>query len=267
MNIFIEEKNQMRKLIFATVICLSVCIIRGTLADLVAHYDFETGSGTTAYDTSGYGTAANGTFVGTGVSWVPGKVGNSAVSFNTARDSWINCGKGTKLDIAGQISLAFWLKADANDNTRWNMLVSKGNDNGYRVCRDSGGNATNGITFATSGHYPGDNVFASNVLDGQWHHVATTYAWDGTSAVSRIYIDGVLTDENTGIGYDISRNSYNLLLGNNEQYSSPMCGSLDDVRIYNHALNQAEVNALIPEPLTMTLLSVGGLTLLRRRRR
>ncbi len=256
----------MRKLvIFVTVICLSVCIVRGTLADLVAYYDFETGSGTTAYDTSGYGTAANGSFVGTGISWVEGKVGSKAVYLN-ARDSWIDCGNDAKLDITGQISLAFWLKADASDNYYWNIIVGKGNDNGYRVCRDSGGNATNGITFAASGGYPGDNVFADNVLDGQWHHVATTYAWDGTSAVSRIYMDGVMADENTGIGYDIVSNTYHLILGNNDEFSSPMCGSLDDVRIYNHALSQTEITALVPEPVTMMLLALGGLTLLRRRR-
>ena len=43
-------------------------------------------------------------------------------------------------------------------------------------------------------------------------------------------------------------------------------GLLDDMRIYNHALTQQEITALIPEPTTISPLPVGGLTLLPRKR-
>ena len=110
MNIFIEEKETMRKLCyFAAILCLGVFLASGVQADLVAHYTFEEGSGTTAADSSGYGNAANGAFVGAGVSWVAGKVGNSAV--NVDGTSWIDCGNDSKFNITGQISISAWIKA------------------------------------------------------------------------------------------------------------------------------------------------------------
>ena len=38
-------------------------------------------------------------------------------------------------------------------------------------------------------------------------------------------------------------------------------GAVDDVRVYSQALSQAELAALVPEPATATLFSVGGLVL------
>jgi len=110
MKIFIEEKETMRKLwFFAAILCLGVFLASGVQADLVAHYTFEEGSGTTAGDSSGYGTAANGTFVGSGISWVEGKTGDYAVDLSGS--SWIDCGNAAKFNITGQISISAWIKA------------------------------------------------------------------------------------------------------------------------------------------------------------
>jgi hypothetical protein len=46
-------------------------------------------------------------------------------------------------------------------------------------------------------------------------------------------------------------------------------GAIDDVRIYDRALSGTEVADLyaLPEPATLALLALGGLAMLRRRRR
>ena len=44
-------------------------------------------------------------------------------------------------------------------------------------------------------------------------------------------------------------------------------GSLDDLRIYDHALSQAEVRRLVPEPSASTLCLLALAGLLRRKRR
>ncbi len=78
---------------------------------------------------------------------------------------------------------------------------------------------------------------ATNFLDGNWHHVATTY--DGTNR--RIYLDGVQvaadvpgTNAATAVNFRIGST-------NNGEYFS---GTLDEVAIYNNALSATQVQSL-----------------------
>ena len=48
--------------------------------------------------------------------------------------------------------------------------------------------------------------------------------------------------------------------------SSFLNGALDDVRIYDVALTQSEIQSLVPEPSTLSLIALSTLILLTRRR-
>jgi hypothetical protein len=106
-----------------------------------------------------------------------------------------------------------------------------------------------------------------------WHHVVGSY--DGTSL--RIYVDGEL-DQTANIGPIVAYTGPAPLRIGNIQHSTHIVGPthvgafdgvIDDVRIYDRALSDAEVADLhlLPEPATLTLLVLGGLALMRRRRR
>ncbi|MBT3199105.1 MAG: LamG domain-containing protein [Phycisphaerales bacterium] len=105
---------------------------------------------------------------------------------------------------------------------------------------------------------------APTILDGQWHHVAATY--DAASSTKRLYFDGAEIGSGKVIG-DLTVGAQKFRIGstNNGEYFN---GLLDDMRVYNTALSESEISGLsVPEPATMSLLALGGLAILRRRRR
>ena len=93
-------------------------------------------------------------------------------------------------------------------------------------------------------------VAVTNTLnDGNWHHYAGT--WDGPSGIRKVYVDGVLATNLSGdTGPASAASAFRLVLGgldttgNDAGIVTPFIGALFDVRIYNYALNQAQVTGL-----------------------
>jgi hypothetical protein len=79
---------------------------------------------------------------------------------------------------------------------------------------------------------------------GEWSHLAVTY--DGTSV--RLYVNGseVSSRQTTG---SIRQTSDPLWIGGNEPYGEYFEGEIDDVRVYDRALDPAEVRTEMSAPL------------------
>jgi len=119
-------------LIFLSVLILALAgsafaFDAGPQPDLVGWWPFDEGEGTVAHDASGNGN--DGVFVGD-PQWVEGIIGG-ALEFNG--DDYVNCGNGDSLQIRDQITMAFWFKVEAFQNT-WEGFIAKG-DNSYRASR------------------------------------------------------------------------------------------------------------------------------------
>lgn len=117
------------------------------------------------------------------------------------------------------------------------------------------------------GAVPGENPVAAipSASLGEWIHIAATY--DAVAGQALIYFNGVVAGQSF---VDPSRvvDIGNFTLGGNALYGRWFDGQIDELYIYDRALNVDEVNALmIPEPATMTLLAIGMSTVLIRRRR
>src|SRR5262249_11374212 len=106
--------------------------------------------------------------------------------------------------------------------------------------------------FVASGTTPGAaairNSTAAVVLN-QWQHVAVT--WDGGMDASNIhiFINGVAADSTSGLtngsGVPISDAGTPLTIGNRPvDNARGFNGSIDDVRIYNGVLTQAQIQAI-----------------------
>ncbi len=112
-----------KKLIYLVSFILVLGLVLTSVAkaadpDLAAYWKFDDGSGTTAFDSSGNGN--DGVFVGD-PKWVTGKLGG-ALEFDG--DDYLNCGNGTSLQIRDAITIAFWFKVEAFQNT-WEAFMAK----------------------------------------------------------------------------------------------------------------------------------------------
>ena len=209
-----------------------ITIDRGVVPEPLAYWTFDEGAGNIALDASGNGH--DGVIWGN-PRWVAGIVGG-ALDFDGYGD-YVDCGNPVGLNIQDKITLACWIKV-ASFSRNWETILAKGDDS-YRLSRSSGTGAGNGnavhfgITGTTTYFFDG----TATVTDDQWHHVAGVY--DGSQAA--IYVDGVLDRAVPATGR-ISSTTYPLYIGeNSEQRGRYLNGIVDDVRIYNRALNAQEV--------------------------
>ena len=169
-------------------------------------------------------------------SFAPGKVGQ-AFSFDGNGDA-VTVPHSGSLDLSSAITIEAWVKVDSFTKD-WQAIVTKG-DSAWRLHRFGD---SNNVAFGTSGLTTGnggpDLAGATDVADGQWHHVVGTY--DGTTKA--LYVDGALDASTTASGL-ISTNAYPVMIGENaELHGRHFDGLIDEVVLYDRALSAEEVEA------------------------
>lgn len=110
----------------------------------------------------------------------------------------------------------------------------------------------------------------TTITNGQWNHVAVV--WDGTDT-STFYLNGALygsevfatglnTQNLVGLTLGADTVSADSIVNGNGGVKRFHIGDLDDVRVYDAALDASQIGALaaIPEPASATTI-IGGLTL------
>ena len=225
-----------KKLIYLCSFILVLALVmtsvsKGADPTLVGWWKFDEGSGTTAHDSSGNGN--DGTLQGN-PQWVAGKIGG-ALEFDGNGD-YVDCGDSLAFNINTNITVACWIKVRQLDKS-WQAIVAQGDDS-WRVHRSS---SSNNIAWGTNGLSPKDITGSVNVNDGQWHHVAGVY--DG--AQKHLYVDGNLDASSNSTG-KINNSSYNVNIGENAQATGRYWdGLIDDVRVYNRALTQEEIQPVM----------------------
>src|SRR3989344_5253607 len=215
----------------------------GLTSGLVGHWTFDGPNMlTNVRDSSGQGN--NGSLIGqAATTTVPGKVGQ-ALQFD-GTDDYVNVGTGlnSSLTVNDAFSLAFWLRSTGSseisvianadlDSPYVGMEVLIEADGDIRLDINSDGDNLDRITVTAGLH------------DSRWHYVVIAHA-DSTASNTNVYIDGVLKSKtvNSDSGADLN-SSTNLQIGARDGANRLFNGSLDDVRIYNRALTQAEITAL-----------------------
>jgi hypothetical protein len=168
-----------------------------------------------------------------GISWVPGRIGQAA------RFSTINWPLGTvphnpTIDITQQITIAAWIKPNALENKG---ILSKLSGDGYEFRILSDGKLEFRINRATSGTTYRLRSNQSYVGNGStWTHVAVTF--NGTK--SAIFINGVEDNSATYAPAQIISNTADLRIGAIAT-GNRWNGQLDEIRLYDKALNAVEI--------------------------
>lgn len=170
--------------------------------------------------------------------WTAGKLGR-ALQLNDTGD-YVDCGADPAFDITGAITVAAWVNTtDAGDNQQ-HPYVTKG-DHAYALKhRYVAGDSGSSIEFFIydSATWQSARSAVDPNFNNAWHHVAGTY--DGSKL--RLYIDGVLKAEPNATGPIESHPKQPLCIGANCEWPDRSYhGAIDDVRIYNRSLSEAEI--------------------------
>jgi|JI10StandDraft_1071094.scaffolds.fasta_scaffold03411_19 hypothetical protein len=206
---------------------------------LVANYLF---SGNTN-DASGNNN--NGTAVGASMS--PDRFGNanSAYSLNGTSDYIsLPSGNTTSLNIISDYTISFWIKTTDDSG----LLTSLGdnvsgppNAEGY-LTGLNGGNVGNGkMGAATRGIWY--SSISNTLADNNWHHIVAVLKTD----TLQFYIDNILENQVTGIASPLSWNGNRVLGCRHDLFMTAAAnygGLLDDVFIFNRALNICDIDSL-----------------------
>ncbi|OHB55552.1 MAG: hypothetical protein A2173_04075 [Planctomycetes bacterium RBG_13_44_8b] len=202
--------------------------------DFVAWWRLDEGQGRDVYDWSGHGNHAK--ILGN-PQWVVGQI-DSALSFSGGYDELVDCGNPASLNITDTITLSAWVNTNDAGNSEDNPYVTKGN-NSYAL-RHTAGNSIGFYIYAGGSPFLVFYAVTSEFND-TWHHIAGTY--DGSNII--LYIDGE-SMANTAHTGPIDTGGFNVNIGSDAAQTWMWYnGLIDDVRIYNRALTQQEIQQVM----------------------
>jgi len=207
--------------------------------DLVGCWPFDEGTGMTAYDHSKYGN--HGSLENMAEEdWVDGKVGK-ALDFDGEND-YVDCGDDVSLDITTAITITAWIKTSIPTVAQKCIISKIDATDGYSL--EMQNHKLKG--FVRLGGVNSCNAISTTSIDDQeWHFCVFTN--DGTTI--RIYVDGTEEDSHTEGLASIGITNQRLWIGEFDNWSGYFFpGLIDEVRIYNRALTEAEIKALHDTP-------------------
>jgi hypothetical protein len=209
--------------------------------NLIGYWALDEGTGTTAYDLSGKGN--NGTLsctsTGTLPIWAAGMFG-SAVQFNGS-NNYINCGNAAIFNVTGQVTLAAWVYPATAATVSHEGYITKGDTTYTLKEANTLGNVE--MNIYSGGWHTATMTGRTAANNNTWYHLAGTF--DGSNI--KLYLNGTVAATTAWAG-PIATNTDSVNIGRDSNGGGGrryFNGRIDDARIYNRALTDVEVAALL----------------------
>ena len=222
-----------------------------TIPGLVAAYSFDEGAGTAVADLSGNGNT--GTLANT--TWTSASKYGNALVFN-GTSSRVTVNDSASLRLSTGMTLEAWVNPSAVTSA-WRDVVYKGNDNYFLEATTDKGTPGGGVTIGSV-----DAVIrgTTSLTPNTWSHLALTY----DSSTIRLYVNGVQVSTVARTGSIVS-SANPLQIGGDSIFGQFFKGTIDEVRVYNAALSQSQIQTDMATPVgtggPLPLLSLSSSTI------
>jgi hypothetical protein len=235
----------------SAIAALSVSVF--DLSNTVAYWTFNDGSGTTAADASGNGNPGTlNSFPDDNSEWITGRIaGGLKFNADASGADYVSVPDAPALNFDTRLtfSLAAWVRGPATGQANGASIICKGTGaGGEQFSLDSH------TDLVTAGYrlYVYNASHASFALPstvaptGRWQHLVGVF--DGFLGTLQLYVNGQLVASGAG-STSLQANTHEVSIGNRQSgaataYNLPFTGIIDDVRIYNRALQSNEVQQL-----------------------
>jgi hypothetical protein len=245
-----------RKMIYFVSFILVLGLVSSASAELVGHWKLDEGSGTTAMDATGNGH--DGELIGN-PEWVIGYF-VEGLKFAGSPDK-VDVPYSAELNPENEFTVSVWANLDPSGSGHRSPITSRDDypQRGYILyCTPE-----NTWQFWTGTGSAWDSAGSPAVALGEWTHVAATYS----NGEKKLYINGELAGESSATmppnTAQVLRIGAGATEGNGNYF---FVGMIDDVRVYNHVLTDADIQASMlnqgsampkaygPEPRSGTML-------------
>jgi hypothetical protein len=227
---------------------------------LVGYWRFNEGSGSATADSSGNGNAGT---LNNGPAWVDGRFGE-ALSFD-GDDDYVRVEASSSLDVTSQVTVETWVypRAYVDSTGMASAIISRTHLNGGHIYMLSIYPDSHKASYSVN-PIPWEHSSDADLPLNTWTHLAMTY--DGVYV--RLYMNGAF-DSSYPLSESIQTTSNWLAFGcipcgphGGVGTYAYFNGVIDDVRIYNRALSQQEIQSDMnsePPPIYDVTFSETGL--------
>jgi hypothetical protein len=242
-----SKPNRTGAVLLATFVFLlsrsSPALAQSGAPGLVAAYSFDEGTGNSIADLSG--NNIKGTVVG--ATWTTNGMYGTALAFNGI-SSYVDLGNRTELQLTGSMTIEAWVKATGNPADD-GQIVAKSDPRGWQLkTSPDTGLHTFGLSVSRTPTAKAQRYSTTIRALNTWYHVAGVY--DSASQTLSTYVNGSL--ENGTLHGTVSASQFNQNVNVNIGRRAGgyyFNGVIDEVRVYNRPLSQAEIQTDMATPI------------------
>ncbi|MDZ7625551.1 MAG: LamG-like jellyroll fold domain-containing protein [Ignavibacteriaceae bacterium] len=175
---------------------------------------------------------------------VKAQISGNALHFDGLND-YVDMGNAATFNVGNAVTYEAWINPDT---TFSGFIIAKW----VAFAEDiQVGFSGNKIFFYLHNVFGGIQLYSSPLVPlHQYTHIAATY--DASAGIAKIYINGVF-DASKSVGSSVSNSSGNLYFGFNPvrgDFVAPFKGIIDEVRIWNIARTESEIQSTMNQSLT-----------------